>query len=144
MVKNLKVKGFIEHKKRVHIKNVASCWNFSAGKCEFGDESCWFSHSKNLDNFKCNICGHVFKTKNESHYHQKRMHVSSIPQCKNASQKACSYGADKCWFQHNETEDQEKYENQNQNQEITEKLFNMMEKFTERIMKIEKQMEMTS
>ena len=71
-------------------------------------------------------------------------HFSSNLIGQNSSQKTCSYGADKCWFHHNETEDQEKYENQNQNQEITEKLFNMMEKFTERIMKIEKQMEMTS
>ena len=45
----------------------------------------------------------------------------------------------KCWFKHNPN--QENY--QNQNEEITSKLFNMMEIFTERIMKIEKQMEMT-
>ena len=74
-------KLLMEHKKKVHIKKVASCWNFSAGKCEFGDDSCWFSHSKNIEHFKCNICGLVFKTKNETHYHQKREHVRSIPKC---------------------------------------------------------------
>ena len=63
----------MEHKKRVHIEKVALCWNFSAGKCDFSDDSCWFSHSKSLqvtESFKCNICQHVFKTKNKVHYHQ--------------------------------------------------------------------------
>ena len=134
----------MEHKKTVYIGKVALCWNFSAGKCDFGDDFCWFSHSKNLDNFKCNICGHVFKTKNETHHHHKHKHVNSIPECKNSSQNKCSYGADKCWFRHNETDDQEKYQIQNQNHEITEKLMKMMEKFTERIVNIEKQIEMTN
>ena len=78
------------HKKIVHTEKVALCWNFSSGKCDFSDDSCWFRHSKNLevmDNFKCNICQHIFKTKNEVHYHQKREHVKSIPQCKNANKR---------------------------------------------------------
>ena len=40
------------------------------------------------------------------------------------------HGAEKCWFQYNETEYQEN--NQNQNSEITSKLFDMMETFTNR------------
>ena len=81
-------------------------------------------------------------TKNEVHYHQKREHVRSIPQCKNENNRECIYGAEKCWFQHNETGHQEN--NQNQNGEITAKLFGMMETFTDRILKIEKQMEMSN
>ena len=126
----------MEHKKRLHIEKVALCWNFSAGNCDFGNDSCWFRHSNNLENFKCNICEQAFKTKKETHYHQKHEHALSVPQCKNESLKICLYGAEKCWFQHNEHEDHKKY--QNQNQDITEKLFNMMEKFTERIIIIEK------
>ena len=70
-------KILMKHKKRVDREKVALCWNFSAGKCDFGNDSCWFNHSKNSEvseNFKCKICGQVFKTKNESHYHQKREH----------------------------------------------------------------------
>ena len=70
-----------------------------------------------------------------------------IPQCKNARKGEFFYGTEKCWFQQNETENQENNENQNQennqtknqenhqthNQEITSKLFNMMEIFSERM-----------
>ena len=64
-------RNMMEHKKRVHIEMVALCWNFSDGKCGFGDDFCSFSHSKVLENFNCNICEKVFKTKNEIQYHQK-------------------------------------------------------------------------
>ena len=138
-------KILMKHNKRMHTERVALCWNFSAGKCDYSDDYCWFSHSQNLketENFKCNICEIVFKTKNEVHYHQKREHVRSILQCRIASKMTCLYGAEKCWFQHNETGHQEN--NQNQNGEITAKLFGMMETFTDRILKIEKQMEMSN
>ena len=134
--------SLMKHKKRVHTEKVALCWNFSSGKCEFSDDSCWFSHSKDLkvmDNFKCNICQHIFKTKSEVHYHQKREHVRSNPYC---NKRKCTYGAEKCWFQHTENEQQE--DNLNKNCEITSKLFGMMETFTNRIINLEKQMEMTS
>ena len=55
------------------------------------------------------------------------------------SEGTCFYGAEKCWFQHSENEKQEN--NLNKNLEITSKLFEMMETFTDRIMKIDKQME---
>ena len=76
------------------------------------------------------------------HYHQKREHFRSIPQCKNANNRECIYAAEKCWFQHTEDEHQEN--NPNKNCEITSKLFDMMETFTNRIMKIEKQMKIGS
>ena len=133
----------MEHKKRVHLEKVALCWNFSAGKCDFSNDSCWFSHINNLKgmaNFKCKICQNVSETQNELHYQEKREHARSIPQCRNASKGTCFYGDEKCWFQHNETEHQEK--NLNTNCEITSKLFDMMDIFTDKITKIEKQMEM--
>ena len=85
-------RNMMEHKKKVHIEMVALCWNLSAGKCGFGDDFCWFSHRKSSENFNCNICGKVLKTKNETHYHQKHDHEMGVPQCKNASQKRCLLG----------------------------------------------------
>ena len=93
-----------------------------------------------MANFKCKICQNVSKTQNELHYQEKREHARSIPQCRNASKGTCFNGAEKCWFQHNETGHQEK--NLNKNCDITSKLFDMMEIFTDKITKIEKQMEM--
>ena len=92
-----------------------------------------------MNNFKCNICQRTFKTKNEVHYHLKREHVRSTPQC---NKTICKYGAEKCWFLHTENEAQEN--NLNKNCEITSKLFDMMETFTNRIMKIEKRIEITN
>ena len=57
------------------------------------------------------------------------------------SKMTCFYGAEKCWFRH-KTVQQEN--NQNGNCEITSKLFDMKETFTNRIMKIEKQIEITN
>ena len=66
----------------------------------------------------------------------------SVPKCKNAMEKSCWYGPEKCWFQH---DDIENTENEiSTNKEITSKLFDMMETFTQRIINIEKQMEMKS
>lgn len=136
-------RSVMEHKKRVHTEKVALCWNFSSGKCEFSDDSCWFIHGKNsnvMASFNCNICQHIFKTKNEMFYHQKHEHIKSTPKCKN--KRTCIYGPEKCWFQHPEDEHQDN--NLNKNSEITSKLFDMMETFTNRILKIEEKMEMTS
>ena len=42
-------KSLMAHKKKEHIEKVALCWNFFSGVCEFGDDFCWFSHSKNTN-----------------------------------------------------------------------------------------------
>ena len=66
----------------------------------------------------------------------------NVPPCKNARNKSCWYGDEKCWFKHTETCDQEN--EINENQEITAKILDMMETFTKRIMYIENQMKMTN
>ena len=66
----------------------------------------------------------------------------NVPPCKNASNQTCWYGAEKCWFKHTNAFDQEN--EINKNQEITSKIFEMMETFTQRIIYIENQMKMTS
>ena len=137
-------KQLMEHKKNDHNEKVALCWNFLSGNCDYGDDYCWFIHNKGekqKENFKCNICGHAFNTKNETQYHIKQEHVMSVPKCKNA-RKSCWYGPEKCWFQHDDIENTEN--EKSTNKEITSKLFDMMETFTQRIINIEKQMEMTS
>ena len=68
------------------------------------------------------------KTTNKLNYHQK---CDQVYQCKNARKGEFFYGTEKCWFQQNETENQEN--NENQNRLITSKLVDMMEMFTNRI-----------
>ena len=47
------------------------CWNFSSGKCDFGDNRCWFLYSDSSENpvmrIKCNICEKVFKIQDDFH-----------------------------------------------------------------------------
>ena len=53
----------------------------------------------------------------------------SVPLCIGEESKTCSY-SDHCWFRHER-------ESMNSNQEMTEKIFNMMEKFTKRMIDVE-------
>ena len=72
------------HKKKEQIANVAVCWNFTAGNCEFGDDICWLNHSKQsktsekTELSKCNTFGEVFKTLNDLKHHKKRDHVLNV------------------------------------------------------------------
>ena len=59
----------MQHKKASHKENVNVCWNFSAGKCELGDDLCWFIHCNNseetvIQEIKCNTCENVFNNIN--------------------------------------------------------------------------------
>ena len=66
----------------------------------------------------------------------------SFHQCRNANLKMCLYGAKKCWFQHNEQEDHQNNENENnekeieENREVIQKIFKMMENFTNEIIQL--------
>ena len=68
--------------------------------------------------------------------HRKKDHVTSVHQCKNERSSSCKYGAQNCWYRHNS---QTNNKENNVNQEVIEKLFNMMEQFTERIFNLENQ-----
>ena len=50
------------------------------------------------------------------------------------TQYKCKYGAQTCWYQHNLKTNNEQND---VNQEVIEKLFKMMEQFTERIIDLE-------
>ena len=51
-------KELMVHKKKEHSDKVEICWNYSTGKCEFGDDLCWFLHSNTSKSceINCNIC----------------------------------------------------------------------------------------
>ena len=77
-------------------------------------------------------------------HHKKNEHFMSVPLCRNDSKNTCWYGAEKCWFRHLETNSCNQQNLLNQKQDITAKVFEMMETFTKRILQIENQMEKTN
>ena len=76
--------------------------------------------------------------------YKKREHVLTVPPCKNTMKGLWWYGADKCWFRHTETGTCNEPNDIIKNPEITEKIFQMMETFTKRIVQLENQIEMTT
>ena len=136
----------MKHSKREHSKSVSICWNFLAGCCEYEDSFCWFVHEKTLVNMMCtlltcNICDLTFKSRQEYLKHRKLFHVEIVPECKKKMDGTCQYGDAKCWFKHSIKEYNTKEQNGGkniENNEVVEKLFDIVEKVTERLAKIEK------
>ena len=58
--------------------------------------------------------------------------MKQVPSCKNYKNGECKYGREKCWFNHTSEEIF------NENENVMERIFKMMEKMTERIMNMEK------
>ena len=123
----------MQHKKRKHTEKVSSCWKFVDGNCSFGDERCWFNHNTNSNNFKCTVCDEEFKTQSALMKHRKSQHADFIKTCKNVN--ACPYKKD-CWYKHQEIENNE-HENNDKNANIIQKLFEVVEKFTEKVTRLE-------
>ena len=143
------------HRKEVHTENVEPCIHFNEGKCDFGDK-CWFSHNslskESGHEYKCNICHEKFKIKSAFMRHRKAKHSESVPGCKNEFNGSCHHGSKNCWFRHNEDKNN-KYEcaeksineemNDEENissQKMIQKLVDMVEKYAERILILEKMM----
>ena len=60
-------KHLMNHKKTMHVEKVSICWQFVSGTCIFGDQHCWFIHSKSSNaleavNFKCISCEQEFRS----------------------------------------------------------------------------------
>ena len=139
------------HRKLNHIEKVQICVNFDDGKCTFGD-TCWFSHDtsskKSIQVYKCNICEEEFKIKSVYMNHRKAKHSENIPSCKNEITGSCQYGSQKCWFNHDKIQTNENansIENMNnlengQQYEMMQKLVEMVEKYTQRIIYLENSM----
>ena len=139
------------HRKLVHIEKVQFCKNFNDGKCYFGD-TCWFSHdptSRTLcQEYKCSFCDEEFEIKSVFMNHRKAKHSENIQTCKNEITGSCQYGSQKCWFNHDKiqiNENANSIENMNhmengQNYEMMQKLVEMVEKYTQRIISLENSM----
>ena len=72
--------------------------------------------------------------------HRKIEHSEYVPSCLKDKSDACHFGKEKCWYKH----DLKKHDNEeidNENSEIMTRMFDMMEKMTERFEVIEDQCE---
>ena len=79
--------------------------------------------------------------------HRKEHHSKFVPICKNVDNNSCQYGTGKCWFRQSEKidisahGDDEKIENmeieENNDKNEMLQLFEMVEKYTERIISLE-------
>ena len=130
------LRKLMKHKKIHHEDDVDNCWNYSSGNCEFGGENCWFLHTNRSETkFKCNSCDKTFVNRDKFLHHRKKNHKESIQTCKNLESGKCKYGNDKCWFNHgdpnNISEDEKKM-----GADVTEKIFQMMEKFTQQMVEM--------
>ena len=140
-------RDLMSHRKDTHIEKVKFCSYFAEGKCIFGDD-CWYNHSKTGSNYdkteyRCRVCDKSFVNRHDFMHHRRKEHAKNVPFCKNALKGTCHFGVNNCWFNHDENEisnqnQNQSRENQNDmNQEVIGKLFEMMEKFTQRIVQIE-------
>ena len=126
------------------------CRDFPKGVCPFTDSVCWYNHEENVHEvetvsnvFECNKCEEVFRSKSDFMYHKKAKHKNYVPECRNNLQGTCWFDEKNCWFIHDNTKESDNSENdkeKTENKEIMEKMFNMMETFTKRIMKIEERL----
>ena len=80
--------------------------------------------------------------------HRKREHIQEVPQCTKSTNGTCWFSAKTCWFHHEEIErlndngNDDKVQNNIYNEEMIGKMFNMMEVFTQRILKLENDKQM--
>ena len=127
----------MSHYKRVDIETVSTCWNYSLGSCVFWDQACWFKHTKEVtsSNMLCKICDKIFPNKSEYHIHRKQNHRSLVTPCSNEN---CKYGDKLCWFKHDEQDQSDNVETTADQQEVTQRIFEIMEKITERLAELEK------
>ena len=139
-------KDLMKHRKEAHEEKISPCSFFLEGKCVHGNQ-CWYSHendpSKLVPEYRCQHCEIVFRFRFEFMQHRKQHHLETVPICRDTLSGTCQFGTVKCWFIHDETESSKENrnteypKNDNLNQEVIVKMFNMMENFTKRIMDLE-------
>ena len=80
-------KELMSHKKEVH-PSTKRCRNLDDGTCRFG-RACWYAHDTEArttdeteehetENFKCNSCGALSKTRNEMEKHNQEEHPTRV------------------------------------------------------------------
>ena len=129
----------MRHIKNEHADKVSMCRDYAEGNCTYSDDMCWFSHNDGQDQgntpeYKCDLCNKVLKGRFDFMRHRKLEHRPAVTKCGHALYGTCMFGEDKCWFVHEAEKSEKIIQN---NQEVFEKLFNMMEKMTERIVQME-------
>ena len=131
----------MRHNKQVHISTVSTCWNYSLGTCVFGDQACWFKHSEPVasSNMQCKICDKIFPNKSEYHMHRKENHTVLVTPCLGAQNGNCKYEDASCWFSHDVRNQSDNAETAAKDKnEVIQRIFEIMEKMTERITELEK------
>ena len=73
--------------------------------------------------------------------HRKSKHSENVSACSHAMNGKCHFGSKKCWFLHDDLSSINTNENTEKgdkcDKEVMEKMFNMMEKFSERIVHLQ-------
>ena len=136
------LKDLMVHKKSFHNEKVSICWNFSNKTCGYG-EDCWFNHKESVtaqNVIECGICEKTFTSIILNKKHMKSEHAEKVKKCSKYKEGWCSY-SDNCWFIHENFsiengENNEKDKNEN-NEDMVKRLFNIVEKFTKRVIKNE-------
>ena len=143
-------RDLMKHKKEDHTQKVVICWHYSAGICPYGEDKCWFMHKKEDANltsseYVCNFCEQHFRNQSEFLKHRKNRHNEHVPTCKKFKNGECIYGKEKCWYNHNNEELENENENNtkminkngNETEDVIQRIMQMMETLTKRIMDIE-------
>ena len=106
----------------------------------FSAEHCWYQHTTNesplvqpLTEFNCSLFGKTFKLKSDFMKHRQKDHPEIVTSCRDSS--SCRFGPSRCWFIHDNSEEN----NQLESSDMI-RLFEMMEKFGDRIKFIENQL----
>ena len=139
---------FMEHRKKQHPHTIKLCRYFLQGSCAFEAETCWYSHKINNENrmkplthYTCSLCKKDFKSKPEFMTHRKQNHNDIVKRCQNERTDTCTFGHKMCWYNHLENVSTQFYDNDNEeSSEMTQRIFQMMEKFTERMEYLENQL----
>ena len=137
----------MKHRKREHVDRVNICKKYAKGVCPFDEGSCWYYHTKTgkdsgtkSTDFTCRICDKTYSHITDFMRHRRCAHYHMVPQCFNMYQGTCVFGEEKCWFKHEKNEDAHNNENKkdiDENETVTQKMLDMMEKFTKRLIEIE-------
>ena len=95
-------------------------------------------------NMRCKICDKIFPNKAEYHIHRKQNHKALVTPCFKAQNDNCTYGDELCWFTHDERNQLDNDETTGKaKKEVLQRIFEVMEKMTERIAELEKQTQNT-
>ena len=106
--------ALMNHRKSDH-PSTKKCRYFLKNECKFSEDTCWYKHEleskiqekRQLLNFPCNDCEHVFEHRYQLMKHRKIEHIDKVSNCRVFSQGKCKLDENSCWFGHKEKESEE-------------------------------------